>query len=477
MGSQRLRRVSSGRFLIGEDLRYAYRRCRQHPLATAIVLATLALGIGASTAIFTLVNGVLLSPLPFPDADRLALVWQKDRNHPQLTAVSPPNFYDLRDASASFQALSAYSPVSATVTGGGGPERMSAARVTADFFTLLGVSAERGRTIGAPDFDPSPAKVAVLSHGLWQRRFGGQADAVGRTLEINGEPHHVVGVMPAGFSFPERSTSMWLPYDLPRESGPIAGSPYRAFRVVYVIGRLAPDATLAGAQTELRSLGRRLERAFPEANRDQEAVVEALDDHVVGAARPALLVLSGAVGLVLVLACANVAHLLLVQAATRESEMAIRGALGAGAGRLACQLLVEYLALAVAGGALGVLVAGGLVETILALAGLYGVMAWSVSQRTHEFGLRMALGADGRDVVALILNNGLKLMAAGIGLGLGGAAALSRVLRGQLFEVSPTDSSVYAVALVVVSAVGLAATLVPALRSLRIHPSRVLRAP
>ncbi len=356
---------------MGTDLRYAWRRLVHHPLTTGVVLALLALGIGASAAIFTLVHSVLLRPLPFPDAGQLVLAWQKERQHPQLTAVSPPNFYDWQEQATSFEHLAAYGTFGANLVGNGGePERIRISPVTADFFAVLGIETQIGRWIAAADFEQGPADVAVLSHGLWRGRFGGDPEIVGKTVDLDGVRYSVVGVMPPGFGFPERETAVWLPSGLPRDrEESVAGAPYRAFRVLSVVGRLASGVEAAAADAELATLARQLEEAYPEANKDQEAVVTSLMDQVVGTAKPALLVLSGAVGLVLLLAVANIANLLLVQAAGRESEMAIRGALGASGKRLARQLFAEYLMLAVVGGVLGIALARGLVSLILAVAG------------------------------------------------------------------------------------------------------------
>jgi putative ABC transport system permease protein len=354
---------------IVQDLRYAVRTLRRTPGFTAAAIAALALGIGAATAVWSVVQAVLLAPLPFPAADRLALVWSRSDEAPE-TWLSLPEIEDLRRGTA-FAGVAALRDWTFNLTGGGEPEEVAAAAVSADLFPLLGVAPALGRAFLPEEDRAGAGRVALLSDELWRRRFAADPAVLGRRLDLDGEGHTVVGVLPAGFRIPPPSSvfparvDVWVPLD------PVLFDPVLRRRDVHhlhALGRLAAGATVEGARAEVAALGRRLAREHPEAYAAPGwgLAVEPLREQVVRGARPALLLLSGAVALLLLLVCANVAHLILARNATRAREIAVRAALGAGRGRLARQLLTESLALALAGGALGVLLASAAVDLLAA---------------------------------------------------------------------------------------------------------------
>jgi predicted permease len=341
---------------VREDVRYALRTMGRSAGFTAVAVVALALGIGASAAIFSVLDAVLVRPLPYDDAGRLVVVLEKGTD-----PVSAANLVDWRRAATSFSGMAAAEYWTPDVTGGAGaPETVRALQVEAGLFPLLGVAPLLGRTFSR-DEGESGERVAVLSYDFWQRRFGGDRSALGQKLLLNGAAHTVVGVMPKGFAFaPFWATNAQL-------FAPLAISPRTARRdmnSLRVFARLADDATLASARAQMAAITARLETAYPGTNRNIQVL--SLTEKVVGDVRPALLVLMGAVGFVLLTACANVAHMLLARAATRRRELAVRRALGASRGRVVRQLLAESLLLALAGGAAGVLVASAGIRLLLA---------------------------------------------------------------------------------------------------------------
>ncbi|MGH9936763.1 MAG: ABC transporter permease, partial [Blastocatellia bacterium] len=324
----------------------------KNPGFTLVAIVTLALGIGANTAIFSVVNGVLLSALPYPQPDQLAMVWLDNRRQGIRDDItSYPNFQDWRDQNKTFQGMAGVRSLNFNLTGVGEPEELRAADVSVNFFQLMGVSPARGRGFTAEEEQPGKNKIVVLSHGLWQRRFGGDPGILNKTISLNGESNVVVGVMPPGFQFPDK-TEMWRPL-APNERARAA----RGSFWLPVVGRLKPGVTRAQAQADMDLIGRQLERQYPDINAGYGVNVMPLIEQTVGSIRRSLLVLFGAVLFVLLIACANVANLLLARAAARQREVAVRAALGAGRWRIVRQLLTESLLLAVAGGALGVLLA------------------------------------------------------------------------------------------------------------------------
>ncbi len=343
-----------------QDLRYALRTLVSRPGFTAVGLLTLALGIGATTVVFSVVNGVLLRPLPYPQDERIVMV---RASNPEAgldrISVSPLNFRDWREQTRSLEPLVAILPESFNFTGGDYPERLRGLRVSAGFFSVMGVTPALGRGFLPEEDRPGGGNVVVLSHGLWQRCFGGDPGVVGQTLLLDGESHHVVGVAPQGFSFP-RDLDVWAPIAFEYDQYP------RDDRWVHALGRLEPDATLAGAQAELSRIAAGLEQEYPDSNTGWGVVVEPLREVVIQNIRPALLVLLTAVAFVFLIAIANVANLFLARLTTREQEVTLRYALGASRSRLVRQLLTESVVLALLGGGLGLLLATWGTEALLA---------------------------------------------------------------------------------------------------------------
>ena len=344
-----VRDVRLGTFLgtVVADVRYGVRALGRNPgFAVAAVLA-LALGIGATAAIFSVVDAVLLRPLPYREPDRLAVIL-----HRRVNPVAPANFLDWKRQSTAFERMGAADNWVPNLTGGAQPESVQALRVTSDILPMLGIRPLAGRVFLPEEDEPGKEHEVVLSHRLWQRRYAGDRKIVGQSVLLNGEPYTVVGVMPRGFDFPPfwaTGTELWVPDVLATRVANRGGQSLRVF------GRLKRGATLDFARAEMAAITARLEKQFPGSNR--EVTVNSLADTVVGNVRPALLVLLAAVAFVLLIACANVAHMLLARAAARQREVAVRAALGASRSRMIRQFLTESLVLAFFGGAGGTLLA------------------------------------------------------------------------------------------------------------------------
>src|SRR2546423_3202003 len=337
-----------------QDIRHGARSLLKRPGFTVIALITLALGIGANTAIFSVVNAVLLRPLPFKNPDRVMMVWERRPNsHAANLPVSGHEYAAWKERSQSFDALALVQPDGVNLTGRGDPVTVSAARVSADFFSVIGIAPVLGRAF-LPGEDQGGTQTVVLGQKLWNQRFGSDQRIVGQTVTLNNQTYNVVGVMPALELMPD----VLLPINLPDEVRKVGKHSHQ------VMGRLKPGVTLAQAQTELAYISNQVEHERPETNTGHGVQVVTLHEESVGNVRTALLVLFGAVAFVLLIACANVATLLLTRAAARQKEMAICSALGAGRWRLVRQMLVESLLLAGTGGAMGLLAAVWLIEFI-----------------------------------------------------------------------------------------------------------------
>jgi putative ABC transport system permease protein len=345
-----------------QDIRYAVRKLSRTPGFTTIAAFTLALAIGATTAIFSVIDGVLLKPLPFRDPERVVRVTNLRDGNRMVSSV--PDFLDIRAQSKSYASLAALDAQAMNLTGGSEPERIGAARVGATFWSLLGVTPQVGRGFAPNEDSQSAARTVVLSDGLWKRRFGGDRRIVGKAIALDGNSYTVIGVAPAGFSFPDRP-DVWIPLVFAQDDLNPDG---RGAHWMGIMGRLAPNVTAAQATSELVTITRRLEQQYPESNTNMSGAVIPMQEYLVGDVRPALYVMLGAVAFVLLIACANVANLLLVRAASRESEMAVRTALGAGAWRLVRQLVIESVLLAMIGGVFGTLLALWGVDLLLSMA-------------------------------------------------------------------------------------------------------------
>ncbi len=342
------------------DFRYAFRTLRQSPRFSVAAVVALALGIGANSAMFSVVYGVLLRPLPFPQPDRLVFVQEASLRHEGTSPTSPATLRDWREQQHVFESMAAAELWGASLTGSGRPEEVSGLRVSPSLLSVLRVSPELGR-----GFQDDEEQTVVLSHALWERRFGGNPAAIGRDVILNGASYRVIGVMPAGFRFPPfwaEKAELWVPLRFAPDRANDRGS-----RSLRVFARLRDGVTLGQAQAEMSTIASRLQRAFPESyGTDAGARVLSLAEVTVGRVKPALLVLLGAVTFLLLLACANVANLLLARASGRQKEMALRLALGAPRWRLVRKLLAESLTLSAAGGTLGLMLAWAAVHALAA---------------------------------------------------------------------------------------------------------------
>jgi len=381
-----------------QDARYAFRLLRRQPAFALFVVLTLAVGIGANSAVFSVVNGVLLRPLPFEESDRLVAVWgrfdpESGFDFPQFV-LSNPEYVDYRNHSRAVGEMAAYQQRSTTVgTPGSDPERVPSAAVTSSLFPLLRVQPALGRAFTAQEDSPSGAAVAVLSNGYWRSRFGGDPSIIGRVVSMNGVPTQVIGVMPATFAYPRPDTDIWLPLRInPANPGNRQGHSTRA------IGRLAPGVELATARAELQSLMAEWKATYPDIHTGHYLFIRPLLEDVAGTIRPALLLLLAATGFVLLIVCANIASVVMARGEARIREMAIRGALGAERRRLVRLSMVESGILALIAGGLGLALAYAGVRVLLAIDP-------SSVPRSAEIGLdvQMMLFAAGAALLSAVL--------------------------------------------------------------------------
>ena len=421
---------------LARDLRHGARLLWKAPGFTTVALAALALGMGATSAIFSVVDAVLLKPLPFRDPQRLLAIWESNpaQNLKELF-VTPSDFLEWRNQSRALEALAALEDVHANLTAGPNgyiePEELRAERVTANLFPLLGVQPVVGRAFSSDEDQPGRANYALLSHSLWQRRFGGDLSIAGKAIRLRDRSYTVVGVLPAGFSVLDSAVDVWIPLGLDPHDARTAGSHF-----LTVIARLKPGVGIDRARTEMDIIGSRLEQANPALDKGWRPVLVPLREELVGNVRPALLVLLAAVGFLLVMACVNVANLLLARSAARQKEIAIRTALGAGRGRIVAQLLSESVLLALAGGALGLALARGVVALVARLgpASIPRLAEARIDARLFLFALGVSLATGILFGIAPAIHiSGANLNAALTEVGRGGTTGRSgRVVRSAL---------------------------------------------
>jgi putative ABC transport system permease protein len=377
-----------------QDLRYGVRALRRNPMFTAAAVLTLGLGIGANTAVFSVVNAVLLRALPYPDPDQLVVIWGA-RGSERRTLIATPDIVDFRTRTHTMDVLSMVRSQSVNLTGVDAPDRLIGSFVSADALTVLGARAQLGRLFTPEETaDGSGQAVAVLSHGAWEGRFGGDPNIIGRTLTLNARPHVVIGVTPAGFHDPMGEVDVWLPITSSPSASGSDRSSNSAFRV-WSVGRMKRGVTIAQAQADLSAIAAQLATEYPATEAGNDVNVIGLRQQVVGGLRPVLITVLAFVAVVLLIACANVANLQLARAAARERELSLRAALGAGRLRIARQLLTESLLLSLFGGAVGLLLAVWATHVLVAAipGGLPANAEVSLDARVLWYSAAITIGA------------------------------------------------------------------------------------
>ncbi|HWN11667.1 MAG TPA: ABC transporter permease [Pyrinomonadaceae bacterium] len=382
---------------IWQDLRYGVRLLLKNPVVTAAAVITLALGIGANTAIFSVVNAVMLRPLPYRNPDRVVSLWENVPTHGQWR-VTPANFLDWKQQNTVFENVAAFGAATMTLTGDGEPEQLLGTRASNGYFEVVGVQPMLGRSFVEEEYKPGKGQVVILAESFWQRRFGGDPNVINKDLTLNGASYNVVGVMPSSIypvwpttagriSFNENEQQFWTPMSFTAEWAAV-----RTAHVLGVVARLKPDVTLEQAKAEMNTIGARLERDHA-ANKGEGIIVNSFMDEIVGTIRPALIILLGAVLLVLLIACANIAGLLLAQHAARSKEIAIRAALGAGRARLVRQFFLEGFLLSLLGTTAGIMLAQLGIGSILKLmpADIPRLNQVHIDYRVLGFSLLLAL--------------------------------------------------------------------------------------
>jgi putative ABC transport system permease protein len=426
---EQVREARAGAWLdsLFQDLRYGARMLRKNPGFTAIAVLTLALGIGATTAIFSVVDAVLLRPLPYDEPDRLVTISESNSSNDLATRnpVAPGNYLDWRSQNTAFSHVVATHFPGFSLTGSGRPERALGAAISAGALGMLGLRPHLGREIAPEDDRPDANAVVMLSDSLWRRRFNANRDIVGKTIHLDAAAYTVIGVLPPGLQFPQEDVDLWVPLEHELDS---KNMHWRNSHYLDVYARLKPGITLPQAREEMNRIAGSLKRTYPDTNSGAGTIVQPLQHDLVSGIRPALLTLLFAVGFVLLIACANVANLLLVRAIRREKELSIRVALGAGSSRLVRQLLTESILLSFAGAVAGLLIAGWVRQALLALrpAGLplynsvrtdFRVLLFTLAVSVLTgilFGLMPALRAARADV-NLVLKNTSRSVTSGFG--------------------------------------------------------------